>query len=296
LELIEVFAVTMAVIGLASLQSEIGAVANTMAIPTSIDILGKEVPLINIIVTIAIIAVGVGVAKFLKVFITRYIGTKLPADARNNIAKATYYGVIAIALLSALGSSGVDLSGVLVAGGIAGIVIGFATQSLFSNLISGIFLYIDKPMKAGDPVLLTGKLPEVAGVVIETTPLSTRFRMFDGTYARLPNTEVFSSEIRNYSGAVARRVEISVGIAYDQDMDKAILVIRKTLNDISLVLVEPEPSVYVESLGESSVNINIWCWAPFSEWFSVKTLLVQKIKQEFDNNNIEMQTQTEQSK
>jgi small-conductance mechanosensitive channel len=151
-------------------------------------------------------------------------------------------------------------------------------------------------MKAGDPVLLTGKLPEVAGVVIETTPLSTRFRMFDGTYARLPNTEVFSSEIRNYSGAVARRVEISVGIAYDQDMDKAILVIRKTLNDISLVLVEPEPSVYVESLGESSVNINIWCWAPFSEWFSVKTLLVQKIKQEFDNNNIEMQTQTEQSK
>jgi small-conductance mechanosensitive channel len=296
LELIEVFAATLAVIGLASLQSEIGAVVNTMAIPSSIDILGKEVSLLNIIVTIAIIAVGVGLAKFLKVFITRYIGTKLPADARNNIAKAVYYGVIAIALLSALGSSGVDLSGVLVAGGIAGIVIGFATQSLFSNLISGIFLYIDKPMKAGDPVLLTGKLPDVAGVVIETTPLSTRFRMFDGTYTRLPNTEVFSSEIRNYSGAVARRVEISVGIAYGQDIDRAISVIRKTLNDTSLVLVEPEPSVYVDSLGESAIHINVWCWAPFSEWFSVKTMLVQKIKREFDINNIETQIQAQQSK
>jgi small-conductance mechanosensitive channel len=257
-------------------------------LPRTIYILGTEVSLLNIIITITIIAVGFGVAKFVKIFIERYIGTKLPADTRKNLSKLGYYGIIAISLLSALGSSGVDLSGVLLAGGIAGIVIGFATQSLFSNLISGVFLQIDKPMKAGDPVLLTGKLPDVAGVVIETTPLSTRIRMFDGTYVRLPNTEVFSSEIRNFSGAAARRVEFSVGIAYREDTERAISLIKKTLADIPLVLVEPEPYVYVDSLGDSSVNINVWCWVPFSEWFAMKMQLVQRIKKELDHNAIEI--------
>ena len=132
-------------------------------------------------------------------------GSRLPPDTRKGVGKVLYYVIIAIALLSALGVSGIDLSGLFLAGGIAGIVIGFATQSLFSNLISGIFLQIDKPMKIGDPVLITGKLPDVAGVVVEITTLSSRLRMFDGTYVRLPNSDVFLSEIRNYSGAAARR-------------------------------------------------------------------------------------------
>jgi small-conductance mechanosensitive channel len=256
--------------------------------PSSVNILGTEVSLLNIAITALIIVVGFGLAKFLRAVVTKYIGSRLPAESRTNISKLVYYGVIAIALLSALGSSGVDLSGILVAGGIAGIVIGFATQSLFSNLISGIFLQVDKPMKAGDPVLLTGKLPDVAGVVIETTPLSTRLRMFDGTYVRLPNTEVFSSEIRNFSGAAARRVEFSVGIAYNENTERAIALIRKTLEDLPLVLVEPPPDVYVDNLGDSSVNITVWCWVPFSEWFSMKMLLVEQIKTTFDRNGVEI--------
>jgi small-conductance mechanosensitive channel len=257
-------------------------------IPRAVDILGTEVPVLNIVTTIAIIAVGFGLAKFIRIFIERYIGTKLPADTRKNLSKLAYYGIIAISLLSAIGSSGVDLSGVLVAGGIAGIVIGFATQSLFSNLISGVFLQIDKPMKPGDPVLLTGKLPDVAGIMIETTALSTRVRMFDGTYVRLPNTEVFSSEIRNFSGAAARRVEFTVGIAYHEDMGKVIDLIKKTLEDTPLVLVEPRPDIYVDNLGDSSVNINVWCWVPFAEWFTMKMHLVQKIKKELDASGIEI--------
>jgi len=263
-------------------------VNSTEIIPRSVDILGTEVPLLSIIITITVIAVGFGVAKFLRVFISRYIGSKLPPDTRNNISKLVYYGVIAISLLSALGSSGVDLSGVLLAGGIAGIVIGFATQSLFSNIISGVFLQIDKPMKVGDPVLITGKLPDVAGVVIETTPLSTRIRMFDGTYVRLPNTEVFSSEIRNFSEAAARRVELTVGIAYHEDIGRGIAAIKRTLAETPLVLVEPEPNVYVDSLGDSSVNINVWCWVPSSEWFPMKTLLFQQIKTKLDESGIEI--------
>lgn len=283
--MIPFFVILLSIVDIVA-EKRVPLVLNIDASP--VNILGSEVPLLSIIITIIIIAVGLGLARFMKVFITRYIGTKLPLDTRNNLAKVAYYAIIALTLLTALGASGVDLSGVLVAGGIAGIVIGFATQSLFSNLISGIFLHIDKPMKAGDPVLLTGKLPDVAGIVIETTPLSTRIRMFDGTYVRLPNTEVFSSEIRNFSGAAARRIDLSIGIAYSEEIDNAISIIRMTLDNSDLVLVEPEPNIYVDALGDSSVNINVWCWAPFSEWFPLKTLLLMQIKQAFDKNNIEI--------
>lgn len=249
---------------------------------------GAEITPWSIIVTILIIVIGLGIARFSRVLVTKYAGNKLPPDVRSNFAKVAYYAIIAITLLSALGSSGVDLSGLLLAGGFAGIVIGFATQSLFSNLISGIFLYVDKPMKIGDPVLITGKLPDVAGIVVEITPLSTRFRMFDGTYVRLPNTEVFSSEIRNFSGAAARRVEISIGVAYKENATAVIRVIKEVLDENPLVLVEPEPNIYVDNLGDSSVNINIWCWVPFSEWFPIRMQLVELVKAKLDEKGIEI--------
>lgn len=253
-----------------------------------INLLGIEVAPLTILLTILIIVAGFAIARLVRVITTKYIGTKLPLGSRRLLGKTIYYMIIAIALLTALGVSGADLSGMVLAGGIAGIVIGFATQSLFSNVISGIFLQIDKPMKIGDPVLITGKLPDVAGVVVEITTLSSRLRMFDGTYVRLPNSDVFLSEIRNYSTAAARRVEIVVGIAYKEDVAKVIGIIRKSLKETPLVLVEPQPDVYVDSLGDSAVSINVWCWVPFSIWFDMRKQIIQQIKRELDSNGIEM--------
>lgn len=265
------------------------ATSTWFGIPNNaINLFGTEVAPLTILLTIVIIVAGFAIARLIRMITTKYIGTKLPPDTRRTLGKTIYYVIIAIALLSALGVSGVDLSGIVLAGGIAGIVIGFATQSLFSNLISGIFLQIDKPMKIGDPVLITGKLPDVAGVVVEITTLSSRLRMFDGTYVRLPNSDVFLSEIRNYSNAAARRVEISVGIAYKEDVAKVIGIIRKSLKETPLVLVEPDPDVYADSLGDSAVSINVWCWVPFTVWFDTRKQIIQQIKRELDTNGIEM--------
>ncbi len=266
----------------------IGNFTSVFGLPDTVNLLGVELSLFTILVTILIIVVGFVVAHAVRIVIIKYIGSRLPPDTRKSLGRTVYYGMIAISLLSALGYSGVDLSGLFLAGGIAGIVIGFATQSLFSNLISGIFLHIDKPMKIGDPVLITGKLPDVAGVVVEVTTLSSRFRMFDGTYVRLPNSDVFLSEIRNFSGAAARRIELTVGVAYKEDANKVINMIRKNLSETSMVLVEPAPDIYVNDLGDSSVNINVWCWVPFSEWFEMKKQLIAQIKALLDANGIEI--------
>lgn len=259
-----------------------------LGLPSTIDLFGVHVTPFTIILTLAIIVAGFAVAHGVRLVTLRYLGTRLPPDARKTTGRTIYYGIIAIALLSALGVSGLDLTGLFLAGGFAGIVIGFATQSLFSNLISGIFLHIDKPMKIGDPVLITGKLPDVAGVVVEVTALSSRLRMFDGTYVRLPNSDVFLSEIRNFSGAAARRVELVMGVSYDSDTQKAIGIIQQSLKSTPLVLVEPAPDVYVNDLGASAVNISIWCWAPFSVWFDVKKQLVEQLKRELDTQGIEI--------
>jgi small-conductance mechanosensitive channel len=269
----------------------IGTTSNATSwfgISDKLNIFGTEVAPFTIILTIIIIVVGFSIAHFARIITTRYLGGRLPADTRKTMGRLVYYVIIAVALLSALGISGLDLSGVFLAGGIAGIMIGFATQSLFSNLISGIFLQLDKPMKIGDPVLITGKLPDVAGVVVEITTLSSRLRMFDGTYVRLPNSDVFLSEIRNYSGAAARRVEFSLGVAYKENLGDVISIVRANLSKTPLVLVEPEPDIYVDSLGDSAVVVNVWCWIPFTVWFDMKKQLIEQLKAELERNEIEL--------
>jgi small-conductance mechanosensitive channel len=112
--------------------------------------------------------------------------------------------------------------------------------------------------------------------------------MFDGTYVRMPNSDVFLSEIRNSSGTVARRVEFTIGVAYKEDTAEVIDVIKDSLARTPLVLVEPAPDLYVNNLGDSSVNINVWCWVPFSVWFDMKKVLVEQMKRELDAKGIEI--------
>lgn len=248
----------------------------------------EKLDLNTLIRTAVILIVGFIIARVVKSLVSKYSRSNLPSDYGRRVTKLVYYGIIVIAVLSALANTGIDFTVLLVAGGVFGIIIGFATQELFSNLISGIFLYVDKPLKVGDPVLITGELPDVSGVVLAIGGLSSRFRLFDGTYVTLPNTKVFSSEIHNYSGAIARRIDIILGIGYHEDSDKAIKIIRNTLIDTPLVLIEPEPDVYVDNIGENAINIRVRCWVPASVLYQVSMQLTNHIKKQLSDNNVEI--------
>ena len=123
-------------------------------------------------------------------------------------------------LLAVTSSQGLDLSGLMVAGGIFGIVIGFATQSVVSNLVSGIFLMFDRPAKAGDVIEIQAN--NIVGTLLDIAIFSTRLRLFDGTIMRIPNDKIFTSNIRNYSRTAVRRADLAVGIAYNEDIDRAV--------------------------------------------------------------------------
>ena len=206
-------------------------------------------------------------------------------------AKLFYYTVVTIAFFIALDIAGLSgrLSTVIAAAGITGIVLGFSAQTVIANFISGVFMYFDKPLKIGDAV----RIGDFEGIVTDIRILSTRIRRWDGTLVRIPNEKLFNSEIINLQKYPARRAEITVGIAYKEDAQKAIDTILGVLDEEPAVLAEPEPRVYVSELADSSVNITIWAWVPSTLWIGQNLLrskyqLLQKIKEALDREGIEI--------
>ncbi|HQP71992.1 MAG TPA: mechanosensitive ion channel family protein, partial [Methanoculleus sp.] len=189
-----------------------------------------------------------------------------------------------LAFLAALPQLNVDLSGLLVAGGIAGIVIGFASQSVISNLISGLFLMFERPIRIGDNI----NVSDVTGSVEDIRVLSTVIKTFDGIYIRIPNEKVFTSNITNYVHNVARRFAYLISIRYQDDADLAIRIAKEVIETHPFALRNPSPSVFVDNLGDNGVNLKVYIWAPARNWWEVRTDLLWKIKKALEENGIEI--------
>ncbi len=243
-----------------------------------------DIPLINILTFIFIILVAFAVGKIISLNIRRTLKDKVQKNTLKTLENSVYYISIIIGFIVALSQIGVSLSGLLVAGGIMGIVLGFASQTVVSNLISGIFLLIERPIEIGDGINIEG----ISGIVKDIKILSTTIRDYDGIYVRLPNDKVFSSTIKNYDAHGARRFTYNVGIRYRDDAEKAMKIITLLLDEHSLVLKEPSSQIFVEELGDSSVNLSIRIWAPSSVWYSIYTELLWKIKVVLEENGIEI--------
>ncbi|MDN7024129.1 mechanosensitive ion channel family protein [Methanoculleus sp. FWC-SCC1] len=238
----------------------------------------------NLLVVIVILAVGVAVAKFLALNVRKALAEKVPKNDLELLAKIVYYATILVALMVALPNLNLDLSGLLVAGGIASLVIAFASQSVVSNLVSGLFLMVERPIKIGDNIGVEG----ISGNIEDVRVLSTVVRTYDGVYVRIPNEKVFTSNITNYVQNVARRFEYTVGIRYSDDADTAIRIVKETIWQHPFALKEPAPSVFVDSLGDNSVNLTVYIWAPAREWWGVRTELLWQIKVALEENGIEI--------
>ncbi len=243
-----------------------------------------DVTVSKLLVVLCVMVISAVVAKVIVINLRRFFTDKLKKHELELMSKVTYYGIVAFAFIAVTPMLGINLSGLLVAGGIAGIVIGFASQSVVSNLISGIFLMVERPIKIGDCV----NIGDVGGVVEDIHILSTIVRTWDGVYVRIPNEKVFTSNITNYIANVARRFEYVVGIRYRDDAERAIEIISRVIEEHPFALKNPAPQVFVEELGESSVNIRVRVWAPSTEWYGVKMELLWKIKKALEEEGIEI--------
>ncbi len=241
---------------------------------------------VGLFVSILILVAGLFIAQLVKKVIYKVTIRFMPEPTARNTAKAVYYVIVFVAGASALGALGIDLTGLLVAGGIIGIILGFALQNITANLFSGLFIYWEKPFNPGDLVEING----MHGWVLDISIMSTRILGLDGVKIRIPNQEVFQSRIKNYAASKARRLDFVIGIAYKEDAEKAYKVIKKVLDEHPLVLIDPPPDVFVHELGDSSVNILVRVWVPSKGmlWYKVYKELLWKMKKAITDAGIEI--------
>lgn len=238
----------------------------------------------DLIKFIVILSFSVLLSRVLTIYLRRSLKDRVSKDVGEPILKLLYYSSLIVVFISILPLIGLDPSGLLLAGGVAGIVLGFASQNIVGNLVAGCFLMFERPIKIGDQVEING----TAGYVTDIRIISTLIRTYDGLLVRLPNQQVFTTNITNIVGHPVRRFEYTVRIRYSDDASAAIWLIKELIDKEPFALLNPSPSVFVTELGESSVNIIVRIWAPVSEWFGLKTKLLWNIKKTLEENGIEI--------
>jgi small-conductance mechanosensitive channel len=238
----------------------------------------------DLIIFSLIVAVSLIIAKLAGVYIKKNLSDRIRKDELAKIIRITQAVIVLAGIFISLPSFHVEFGELLLIGGTAGIIIGFASQRLVTNIGSGIFLLVERPVKIGDTV----KIGETAGTIEDIRILSTTLKTFEGIYIRIPNETVFNSEITNYVANEARRFEYRIAIRYADDAAKAIGIISGLLAAHPFVLYNPPPSVYVDELADSGVIIMIRIWAPSREWWSVRTEMLWKIKHALEQEGFQI--------
>ena len=194
------------------------------------------------------------------------------------LAKAARYTILVLVFVMVLTQFGVQTTSVIAALGAAGIAIGLALQGTLQNIAAGIMLLFLRPFEVGDYV----ETAKAAGVVKEIGLFATEFETLDGLYLLAPNSEIWGSSVTNYSRLPKRRFDLVVGIAYRDDIDKAFAAFEALARGHDKVLTDPEPFIYVSSLGDSAVEVTCRVWIATSDWWTTSRELTKQAKQRFD--------------
>lgn len=214
--------------------------------------------------------------------IKRIPAERLNVQQRMIIKKVINYTFYIIILMYVLSLFGIKLSAIWGAAGIAGIAIGFASQTSVSNLISGLFVLGEKTMKIGDFISVGGQ----SGTVDSVGLLSVKVHTPDNQMIRIPNSTIINSNFTNNSFFDKRRITFSVSIDYNADMRAALDALKKVQPLCPTVLMEPAPSAWFDSFGDSGINITFAAWFQPPNLVQTKNDVFIAIKKVFDDANI----------
>ena len=196
--------------------------------------------------------------------------------------KISFRFVMIVGLIVALGTVGINVAALLTVIGGASFIIAFALQDTLSNFAAGIMLLIYRPFDVGDAVEVGG----VSGKIDQVSLVSTLIRTFDNKVVLVPNKNVWGQIITNSSSSEERRVDMIFGIGYSDDAEKAEQILAKIVEDHELVLEDPEPTIKLHELADSSVNFICRPWVKTPDYWQVHWDVTQRVKAEFDKSGI----------
>jgi small-conductance mechanosensitive channel len=229
------------------------------------------------------IVVGIVLARAARYAVNRTVNT-LSAQQKQLLSRISYYGILTLFFVSALRQFGFDFTVLLGAAGIVTLAIGFASQTSASNLISGLFLVLERVVQIGDIVTVDG----VTGEILTVDLLSTKIRTFDNLLVRIPNETMVKARITTLNRFPIRRVDLQVGVAYHSDLG----LVQRTLFEVAhanpLCLDEPAPLLISQGFGDSSIDYQISVWAKSNQFLAVRNSVTREIKEAFDAAGIEI--------
>jgi len=190
------------------------------------------------------------------------------------VSGMAYYLVLAAVLIAVLNLFGIQTASLIAVMGAAGLAIGLAMQGTLSNFSAGVMLLLFRPFGVDDFVEVGGSAGGVEAIGLFSTTLNTP----DNVKIIVPNSSIFGQTIKNYSANDTRRLDMVFGISYDDDIDKAIATIRSVVEADARVLQDPEVTIAVSELGDSSVNLVVRPWCKRQDYWALKFDLTQQLK------------------
>nr|WP_236956005.1 mechanosensitive ion channel family protein [Marinobacter nauticus] len=224
----------------------------------------------------------------LATFVARSAGRLVEARTTRHhqvmIRRVFFYLIFILFAIAALREAGFSLEVVLGAAGILTVAIGFASQTSASNIISGLFLVMEKPFEIGDTIEVDATIGEVVAIDL----LSVKLRTPDNLYVRIPNETLIKTRVVNRSRFPIRRVDLLVGIAYAEDVEKVRDLLLRLAQQNPVCLEEPKPFVLVTGFGASSVDLQFSFWVPKGEFFDGRGGMMIAVKKALDEHGIEI--------
>jgi small-conductance mechanosensitive channel len=232
----------------------------------------------------AIIIIGVLILRIILFFVKRTMKKRFSQQSIMIVRKLVSYTMVFIILILILKQLNVKLAAILGAAGIAGIAIGFASQTSLSNIISGVFLISEKAFSVGDIIKVDG----ISGIILSVDLLSVKIRTFDNQFVRVPNEKLIQNEVTNVTKFPIRRLNIDLSIAYKEDISRVKELLLEITQKNPYCLDNPEPLFVIKEFGKHGIELLLGVWFVKTDYLVTKNTMMQEIKEGFDREGIEI--------
>ena len=239
---------------------------------------------IKVIVSAVIWFIGTTLAKVACDWLRRLLRAREGIDpsVANFAARALNWLCIGAIVVVILDLFNIDTTSVVAVLGAATLAVGLALKDTLANFAAGVMILLFRPFGTGDFIEVSGQTGTVKNINLFRTEIAT----VDNVQIIIPNNDTWTTVLKNYSAYDLRRLDLVVGVDYGADMDDAVTIIRRVIDNDPRALQDPTPFVKVTNLGDSSIDITLRVWCRASDLFDLKFDVTKRIKEALDAANV----------